>query len=70
MNHRERIGQRLAEFRQANGITQEQLAEKAGLDRANVSKIENGRYNVSIDILQRICDALSVELTLTDKAAD
>lgn len=64
MNHRERIGQRIAKIRKERGITQEQLAEMSGIDRTNVNKIERGRYNVSIDILQKICDVLVVNIDI------
>lgn len=68
MSHRERIGRQIAQIRQERGITQEQLAESTGLQRVNISKIENGRYNVSIDILQKICNSLDCELKI--KAAE
>ena len=31
---------------------------------ANIYKIENGRYNVSIDILGKICEALGSEIRI------
>ena len=40
MNHRERIGNRIAEIRKEKGLTQEQLSEITGLDRANIAKID------------------------------
>lgn len=62
--HRLAIGRKIAHLRESRGLTQEKLAEMSNLQRVNISKIENGRYNVSIDILQRICDALGVELKI------
>lgn len=64
MNHRERIGQQIAKLRKDRGLTQEQLSQIAGLDRANIAKIENGKYNTGIDILGRIADALGVEIKI------
>lgn len=64
MNHRERIGQEIARIRQSKKLTQVQLAELSGLNRVNINKIENGRYNVSIDILQKVCEALGVEIKI------
>lgn len=64
MNHRERIGQRIAQLRQERDITQEQLAGLAGIDRTNVNKIEKGRYNVSIDIIGKVVDALGVKIKI------
>lgn len=68
MNHREKIGNRIAEIRKQRGLTQAELSEITGLQRVNISKIENGRYNVSIDILQKICNSLDCELKI--KAAE
>lgn len=64
MNHREQIGQRIAQLRKDKGLTQEQLSAMTGLDRANIAKIENGRYNTGIDIIGKICDALGVEIKI------
>lgn len=60
--HRKQIGQQIAKIRIEKGITQEGLSELTGLDRANISKIENGRYNIGIDILQKVCDALGARI--------
>lgn len=64
MNHREKIGQQISEIRREKGLTILQLAEMTGLDNSNIGKIEKGRYNVGIDILGRIADALGVELKI------
>ena len=60
--HLFKIGQQIAEIRKSKGLTQEQLHVLTGLDRANIAKIENGRYNTGIDIIGKIADALGVEL--------
>jgi transcriptional regulator with XRE-family HTH domain len=70
MNNREYIGKRIAEIRQAKGLSIRQLAEVCEVNFANIYKIENGKYNVSVDILGKICDALEVKLELVDKAAE
>ncbi len=67
MTHREIIGNQLATLRKEQGLTVRQLAELCGLDHANISKIENGRYNVSIDILQKVCDALGADIRIIGK---
>lgn len=59
---REEIGRKLAEIRKSAGMTQEQLSELSGLNRANISKIESGKYNVSLDILERLCGVLGVKM--------
>ena len=64
MSNREYIGKRIAEIRKAKGLPIRQLADASGVNFANIYKIENGKYNVSIDILNKICLALGVELRI------
>lgn len=66
MNHRERIGKQLTHIRESKGITQMQLAEMTGYDQSNISKIERGKYNVSIDIIQKVCDALGARIEVVE----
>lgn len=66
LTERERIGQRIVEIRNGKRMTQEELADAAGVNRANIAKIENGKYNVSIDILSKITDALECKIDFTD----
>ena len=64
MNNREYIGKRVAEIRQAKGLSIRKLAELCGVTASNITKIEHGRYNVSIDILGKICDALGYHVDI------
>ena len=64
MSNREYIGKRIAEIRQAKGLSIRQLAEASGVNFANIYKIENGKYNVSIDILGKICEALGYHVDI------
>lgn len=70
LSHREEVGRELAKLRKERGLTQEQLSELTGLDRTNIAKIENGKYNVSIDILSRVTDALGCKIDFVEKTAD
>lgn len=58
LKERERIGLRMAELRKKRNMTQEELANLCGVNRVNISKIEGGVYNVSIDILSKVAFAL------------
>lgn len=66
MNDRKEIGLKIEQLRKSRGLTQLELAKLAGIDRANISKIESGKYNVGIDILNRIADALKSTWLLKD----
>ena len=67
MNTREYIGKSIAEIRQVKGLSIRQLAEDSGVNFANIYKIENGKYNVSVDILEKICDALDCRIDIVEK---
>ncbi|OGH24677.1 MAG: hypothetical protein A3D82_00495 [Candidatus Levybacteria bacterium RIFCSPHIGHO2_02_FULL_40_29] len=55
------LANRIEKLRKEKGMTQEELAEKAGLHRAYFWDIENGR-NISIKTAYKIAKALKVEL--------
>ena len=67
MTHREQIGKRIAQLRQQKGLTLRQMADMCDVTFQNINKIENGKYNVGIDILGRIADALEVDIELIEK---
>lgn len=53
------------------GITQENLAVDANVDRTAISGIERGEYNPTIDLLERLAEALSVDISdLVDRVPD
>jgi len=58
------IGQRIKEKRKALGLSQEQLALKAEIDRTYMTSVENGKRNISIQNIEKIIKAL--ETTFED----
>ena len=42
------VGNRIRELRKTLGISQEKLAEIAGIDRTYLASVENGKRNISI----------------------
>lgn len=66
-DNRKRIGNKIAQLRKETGLSQEKLAEMAGIDRTNVSKMENGRYNISIDLLSKVAYALNADIDLVKR---
>lgn len=62
MNTKELLGLKVKEFRKQRKITQEKLAEIIGVDNGYISKLEVGQNFPSISTLERIADALGVEL--------
>lgn len=51
-------------YRKKKNISQEKLAELAGLHRTYISALERERRNISIDNIQRIAEALEIEAYL------
>lgn len=50
--------------RTAQNLTQKDLAEKTGINQANISKLENGNMNPSLKLLKRIADGLGMNLRI------
>ena len=63
---RARIGIRIKEIREERGIEARDLARLVGIDAANLSRIENGRYSVGFDILAKIATALGKKVDFVD----
>lgn len=57
-----RFGTRLREVRQQKGISQEKLAELAGLHRTYVSSVERGERNISLVNIEKLARALVVAM--------
>ena len=58
----EMLGARIRELRKRLKITQEQLAERLGLDQKHMSRIELGKSYPSLDRLKKISEVLEVTL--------
>ena len=56
------IGKKLAKQRNLLGISQEELADMADLDRTYISGVERGKRNISVFTLKKISDALGMEI--------
>ncbi len=48
--------------RNAAGLSVRELADRCGLDAGHLCRIENGRMNVTIDTVAKICEALGLRL--------
>ena len=63
---RVRIGTRIRELRKEKNIEAKMLAQIANIDAANLSRIEQGRYSVGLDILCKLSLALGAKIELND----
>lgn len=57
------LSKRIQNLRHATGLTQERLAEKAGLSLKHLGEIERGRGNPTLSSLDRLAKALDVSLS-------
>ena len=61
---RQRIGQRIADFRKGQGLTQNDLASMTGMQRNHISRIESGKYSVGFDTLQLIAEQFDMKVDI------
>lgn len=54
----------LRKYRNKLGLSQESFADKAGLYRTYISAIECGKRSIALDNIQKITDALEIEIDL------
>ena len=57
-----RLGMRLKKLRTARGMSQDALAKKTNITREYVNKLEAGRYDPTISVVQRLAKALKVSV--------
>lgn len=58
------IIQAIIDARKNSGLTQRQLAQKTGIAQADISKLENGNANPSLQTLQRLAAGMEMKLKI------
>jgi transcriptional regulator with XRE-family HTH domain len=61
MTLREILAHNLKALRQAQGLSQEELAHRAGIDRTYVSSLERCVYGATIDVIEKIAEVFGVD---------
>ncbi len=59
----------VVDLRERHGLTQGQLAERCGVNQADISRIERGSTSPTARTLQRIADALDADIRLVARAS-
>ena len=54
----------LVDARNSQNLTQKELAERTGINQADISKIENGTRNPSLNLLKRLADGMGMVLKI------
>ncbi|MBR1683781.1 MAG: helix-turn-helix domain-containing protein [Clostridia bacterium] len=61
---RQKIVSTLAEARMASGVSQQELANRIGTQKPNISRLESGQQNISLDTMLKIASALNKDITI------
>ena len=61
---RKSVVEQYVQCRKMQGLTQAELAKKAGIPRSNITRFESGNYNPSLELLVRIAAALGMTLQM------
>ncbi len=56
------LGSRLQGYRKSREMNQQELADRAGLDRAYISSLENGKQNLTVGAVSKLAEALGVSI--------
>ena len=56
------IVKQILKARSELNLTQKELAEKVGIKQSNISRLESGNYNPSLEFLKKIAEGLGKEL--------
>ena len=54
----------IVEARTSQNLTQKELAERTGIHQADISKLENGTRNPSVNLLKRLADGMGMTLKI------
>lgn len=54
----------MVDARTSQNLTQKQLAERTGINQADISKLENGTRNPTINLLKRLADGMDMVLKI------
>jgi len=58
------LGDELRAARQSAGMTQEEVAATAGIDRSYLSQLENDHKSPTVDVLFLVCGAIGVRASV------
>jgi transcriptional regulator with XRE-family HTH domain len=65
--HREAIGKKIRAFREKKGFSQDELAEIMDVHRSTISKVETGKFAITVDYLVKFAWYLDFNISVLDK---
>lgn len=63
MTLQEQLGQAIVRLRKQRNLSQEDFANESGIDRRYMSDIENGKRNISLDVIERVAKCLGIRVS-------
>ena len=66
-NYRLKLGDKIRQVREQRGYSQLQLADMMDISRSTISKIENGKFSITVDYLVRFSFYLDYEFKIIEK---
>ena len=54
----------IVDARTSQNLTQKELAERTGINQADISKLENGTRNPTVNLLKRLADGMGMDLRI------
>lgn len=70
METRRQLIEQLISYRKSRKITQADISESTGIQRPNISRLESGKYNPTLDMIVRVADSIGLEVEITLKEKD
>ncbi len=61
---RENTAREMKDIRKEQKITQNELAEKIGTKKSNISRFESGKYNPTLDFMAKMADGLGKDIKI------
>ncbi len=65
--NRETIGKQIRAFREKKGFSQDELAEIMAVNRSTISKVETGKFAITIDYLVKFAWYLDFDISVLEK---
>lgn len=65
--NREAIGKQIRAFREKKGFSQDELAETMEVNRSTISKVETGKFAITIDYLVKFAWYLDFDISVLEK---
>jgi transcriptional regulator with XRE-family HTH domain len=66
-HYRLKLGDKIRQVREKRGYSQEQLADMMDINRSTISKIENGKFSITVDYLVRFSIFLEYEFKVIER---